>query len=466
MNTSKFAFLFLLICWGLGGYSSSFPPSGPKPTKPNVILIVGESHRHDALGIAGNPFIQTRNLDQLAKSGIQFKNAYVTTAICTVSRASILSGQHRLKHDINDFSTGFTDSAFNNTLPMVLGQNGYQLAWIGSYGVGKNPSISSFDLWDPNVPWMENGIHQTDNVALKANAWLENYDSASPFFMQLNFYSAHEIDPTADKPAHYLVQDRYKDLYNEVEIPFPASAEPRVWNSFPDFFRSDENIARKRWYGFFSNEELFQKSSKDYYRSLTGVDEAIGEIMIKLKKLGMDKNTIIIYTSDHGFSLGEHGIMGKWYPFQPSIRVPLIIYNPFDQETKGKQDGNSFALNIDIAPTILSMVGLSAPSAMQGVNLIDQFKGKIDKREQYFYEHSVIGSPGLPASEALVTKDYKYIKFTEHDFEILYDLKNDPQEIINEINNPKYKDVLSKLRAEFEKERKLSGELTVGLKHK
>ncbi len=420
---------------------------------PNIILIVGESHRAEALSIAGNPFIKTPNLDHLAENGLQFRNAHVTTAICSVSRASILSGQHQARHGINDFTTGFTSEAFQETLPLQLKQHGYSLAWIGPYGVANPPSKDAFDYWDSNFGWMENGIHHTDNVADKTMKWLENIPSDSPFFIQLNFNAAHEIDPQAGKPAYYEVQERFKTLYENIEIPTPESADPKVWESFPPFFQNNQNIARQRWLGFFSDNQLFQKSSKDYYRSLTGVDDAIGKVISKLKSKGLDKNTIIVYISDHGFSLGEHGIMGKWYPFKESTHVPLIIYNPLNKKIKGKVDRQSVALNIDIAPTILEMIDVAVPEQMQGENLIKMYQGKIDYRKQFFYSHTVIGSPGLPKTEALISRQYKYIKFLEHPYEILYDLRKDPNETVNEIDNPKYHKILAELRLTFEKEK-------------
>ena len=438
-------------------FEHSFAQDGIQPKslgndneKPNIILIIGESHRAEALGIAGNPFILTPNLDSLAKNGVYFKNAHVTTAICVVSRASILSGQHRSRHGINDFKTGFTSEAFKRTLPIQLKANGYRLAWIGSYGVGKPPYTDDFDLWEPQIPWTQNGVHNTDIIALKTTEWINNYQEKEPFFMQINFSSAHEIDPTATAPAHYLVQDRYKNLYEDITIPTRPSADPKVWESMPSFFKNDTNIARKRWIGFLSNEELFQKNSKDYYRSLTGVDEAVGKIFIKLKEKKLDKNTIIIYTSDHGFSLGEHDIMGKWNAFKESTHVPLIIYHSQAENLKGTIEENGFALNIDIAPTILGIIRAQVPVDMQGVNLIDMVTGKGEKRDSFFYEHQVIGSPGLPQSEAIITNEYKYIKFIEHDYEILYDLKNDPDEIVNQINNVQYSNVVEDLRKVYE----------------
>lgn len=425
---------------------------GTPPPRPNIIFIVGETHRADALSVAGHPVIRTPNLDQMANAGIRFSQAYVTTAICAVSRASILSGQHRARHGINDFQTGFTEEAFRQTFPLVLKEEGYALAWIGSYGVGTPPFTTVFDLWEPRVPWMEDGVHNTDNVVNKANTWLENRKSEEPFYMQLNFSAAHEIDPTTDRPAYFLVQERFQSMYTDAKVSQPTSADPAVWEAFPDFFRTDDNIARKRWYGFFDTPEIAEKSAKDYYRMLTGVDDAVGRLQRKLKELGLDENTIIVYTSDHGFSLGEHGMMGKWYPFQPSIQIPLIIYNPMDKSGEGREI-SSIALNIDIAPTILGMAGADVPARMQGQDLIRTMDDKVAERSQFFYEHTVFKTPQMPAVEAIVSKDFKYIKFVEHGYELLYDLKNDPDEITSLVENADYIDDLQRMRMLYEEER-------------
>lgn len=444
----RLLFLSVLLLLKVGYTKAQKPEKESLLTKskshPNIIFIIGESHRAEALGVAGNPFVQTPHLDRLARSGVMFTHAYVTTAISSVSRASILTGQHRACHGINDFATNISPEAFQETLPMVLKSNDYAIALIGTYGVGNTPPKDEFDYWE-NIPWMADGVHNTDNIVRKTSDWLDSYSDDRPFYLNLSFDAAHEIDPTADAPAHYLIQDRYKELYKDIEIPKPKTADSCYWNAFPDFFRTDQNIARARWNGFFSSDELFQQSAKDYYRLLTGVDEAVGKIREKLETLGLADNTIIIYTSDHGFSLGENGLMGKWYGFDAGIHIPLIIYDPRCRELNDVKN-TSIALNIDLAPTILSMAGITPPSRMQGVHLIDLVNGKITARESFFYEHTVFSSPLLPKVEGVVTKTMKYMKYIEHDYEELYDLVKDPDESVNLAGNPAYSSVLAEMR--------------------
>ncbi len=447
--TSLFLALSPFVCAKSVEPEAATPPS---ESRPNIVFIVVDSHRGDALGMAGNPFVITPNLDQLARSGVMFNNAYVTTAICSVSRASLLSGQHRARHGINDFTTNFTHQAMLETFPVLLRANGYNTASIGLYGVGNVAPGGYYDHFEAGIPWMDDGVHNTDNIVRKAEAWLENQRDDKPFHLHLGFSAAHEIDPTANAPAHYLVPERHKVHYQNVTIPQPETAHERYWDAFPDFFRTDENIARERWHGFFSSEDLFQQNAKDYYRLVTGLDEAVGKIREKLASMGVADNTIIIYTSDHGVSLGEHGIMGKWYGFDVGIHVPLIIYDP----RKGalhEAKNSSIALNIDVAPTILHMAGIPVPPRMQGVDLMGVASGKIEGRDAFFYEHTVFTTPRLPKVEGVVTKTTRYMKYPEHDYEALYDFANDPHERVNVADDPAYAKTVAAMRALYVKER-------------
>jgi arylsulfatase A-like enzyme len=421
---------------------------------PNVVFIIADSHRGEALGINGHPFVQTPHLDQLAKGGVRFTSAYVTTAICAVSRASILSGQHKARHKINDFTTSFSDQAMQHTYPMVLKNAGYKTAQIGFLGVGKTPLTQYFDLWDVQIPWMtKEGLHQTDNVTQKALEYLDRQKADQPFYLALSFTAAHEVDGQNGNPATYMVQERFKDLYKDLRMPVPTTAAPEYWNSFPDFFRTDQNIGRGRWNGLFSTPELFQENVKNYYRLVTGVDEAVGKVIAKIRALHMDENTIVVYTSDHGFSLGEHGMMGKWYGFEKGIHVPLII-NDLRSESKWRNiRSEQLVLNIDIAPTILSLAGFPIPPVMQGVDLLQLIQKKLPERKHFFYEHTVFASPMLPKVEGLISKDFKYFNYTEHQFESLYDTRRDPEETKDVAADKKYRKKLAAIQALYEKEK-------------
>lgn len=441
------SFIFLMI--GTVGAFCQTPPS-TIGKQPNIIFVITDSHRADALGANGNKFIETPYLDAIASQGLNFRQAYVTTAICAVSRASILSGQYQQRHRINDFKTNFSEEAWSNTYPMLLRKGGYQVAQIGFLGVGNNPPAHTFDHWDVKIPWMsEDSVHQTDAITEKAVEYIKQQaENNKPFYLAVSFNAAHEIDPKNGVPAHYLIQPRYSDLYQDLFIPAPPSSTNKHWQEFPDFFKNEKNIARERWQGFLSSPELFERNTKDYYRLITGLDEAVGEIIDAAQKYA--PNTVFIYTSDHGFSLGEHGLMGKWYGFQKGIHVPLIFYDLRPQGVVPMGVSDDLVLNIDLAPTILGIAGITAPASMQGMDLIKNFGNKEMRRNSFFYEHTVFPSPLLPKMEGVVSKDYKYLIFTEHDYELFYDLKSDPHEMKNLISSRRYRKKIDQFRQQYQ----------------
>ncbi|MFY0654490.1 MAG: sulfatase [Cyclobacteriaceae bacterium] len=426
--------------------------------KPNVIFLLTDDQRWDALGAAGNPIIQTPNLNHLAKNGMMFKNAYVTTSICCSSRASILSGQYMSRHKIDNFGTSFSPEAYDQTYPMILKQNGYKVGFIGKYGVGKpaEQPAQLYDYWAcsktgqpiyENVDENGNYIHYTDLVDGYIQEFLNQKDD-KPFCLSVSFKSPHVQD--ADTIRQFIPNPRYDDYYKDDVIPVPETADPKYWESFPDFFRTDVNIARRRWNWRFSTPEKFQTSVKNYYRLITGVDDVVGNIMAKLIESGEADNTVIVFIGDNGFYLGEHGMAGKWYGHEESIRVPLIVYDPRNKEKMAKSF-DQIALNIDIAPTILGLVGLDKPEKMQGVNLLDMVDTEKANRETFFYEHTFAATPRIPVVEGVVSKTVKYMNFTEHGYEELYDLKSDPLEKNNLAGNSEYSDLLEQKRKEYQK---------------
>ncbi|MEO5995791.1 MAG: sulfatase [Chitinophagaceae bacterium] len=431
--------------------------------RPNIIFILTDDQRWDALGAMGNTIIQTPNLDKLASSGILFQNAYVTTSICCVSRASIFTGQYETMHHIHDFRTDLSDESVGNTYPALLKDAGYRMGFIGKFGVGTHPPQQLFDFWvnteaggqmQPRyITTDKNGkkTHDTDTIGYAIQKFLNQVSNKDPFCLSVSFKAPHEQD---GNPPTYIIQPRYKDYYQNVTIPEPVTADPRYWNQMPDFFRTDSNFARARWKGLFGTHELYQENVKNYYRLITGVDDVVGEMMAKLNELGLAANTIIIVMGDNGMFLGEHGMEGKWYGYEESIRVPLLIYHPKLPDKIKQYKASQIALNIDIAPTILAMAGVTAPKTIQGIDLISLVENKIPERKDFFYQYYFLGGPQLPREEGIVTKNFKYMNYFEDNFEELFDIKHDPHEIDNLVNNPKYTHKLHELRLRYKKLKK------------
>src|SRR5699024_2516527 len=219
--------------------------------------------------------------------------------------------------------------------------------------------------------------------------------------------------------------------------------------------RTDTNVARHRILPMYSTPELFQKNEKNYYRLITGVDDVVGNMMSRLKDIGIDSNTIIIFMENNGFMMGDHNMQGKWYGYNASIRVPMIIYDASLPDKLKQIRPKEIALNIDIAPTILSLAGVPVPDSMQGVNLIALLQHKIPDRKAFFYQHYFWGSPRIPKVERVVNKRFKYIKYIENGYEEFFDEKYDPHEIDNLSRDPKYQLRLEKMRRMYKKWKKI-----------
>jgi arylsulfatase A-like enzyme len=410
-----------------------------KKTPPNIIFLLTDDQRWDAIGCSGNEIIQTPNMDILAKHGVYFPNAYVTTPICAISRASIFSGQYARRHGILDFKTHFTDSAFDQTYPILLKKAGYSIGFIGKYGIGEKGSYSTnhWDYWkgfpDQGKYWhkdsLGNDVHLTRLIGQWAQEFLDQSVKGQPFCLSVSFKAPHVQDTD---PRQFLYDSVYSDLYKDTVFPLPVTGDSSFWYSYPEFFRKD-NEARRRWGIRFSTPEKYQTSMRGYYRLIYGVDVVIGEIREKLKEKGMDKNTIIMLMGDNGFYLGEHGMAGKWYEHEESIRVPLIIFNPLEPELNKGLKITNMVLNVDIAPTILNFAGVEVPPTMQGESLKMLIEHPdISWRNDFLFEH-LFEFYRLPRSEGVVSEHMKYVHFLDREpgYEWLFDLKNDSLEVEN-----------------------------------
>ena len=427
---------------------------------PNIVFLLTDDQRWDALGCMGNALIHTPHLDAMAKDGVVFDNAYVTTSICAPSRATILSGQYVCRHGIDNFSKTFTQETFLDTYPALLRAAGYATGFVGKYGIGAEMPEDEFDYWRgyagqghyEQQDEQGNPVHLTQVHENQALEFLELYGNRQPFCLSVSFKAPHCQD---GDPRQFIYDPRYADLYKEVEIPVPENLTDTYHTRFPEFFRNN-NEARNRWEIRFSTPEQYQEMVKSYYRLITGVDRVVGAIREKLAALNLAKDTIIVFTSDNGFFLGDHGLAGKWYGYEPSIRVPLVIYDPrLPQELRGVRR-TQMALNLDMAPTLLSYAGVQPPSDMQGKNLLPVLLDDSHPlREDFFYEHT-FEHPGIPKSEGVVSLRHKYLRYYEQEpvYEELFDLQQDPFETFNLAGKPEYSSRLEKMRERCEEFKK------------
>lgn len=427
-----------------------------KSVAPNLIVVVTDDQRWDTLGAMGNRVVHTPAMDELARSGVLFRNAYVTTSICCTSRASILSGQYASRHGIHDFATPFSPHALAETYPMQLKQAGYRVGFIGKYGVGNAGSVpdDQFDYWQAmagqpryEVKQPDGTIrHYTDIVSEYCREFLEGCDPNQPFCLSISFKAPHVQD---SDPRQFIYNPRYRDLYRTIHIPEPPTGADEFFDRLPPCLSRNENEGRRRWNIRFSTPKLYQEMVKGYYRLITGVDDAMAHLRRDLAELGLAHNTAILLIGDNGFYLGEHGLAGKWYGHEESIRVPLILYDPRVPQLPNGRQRLEIALNIDVAPTLLDLAGLTPPAHMQGRSLVPFLHGAYveDWRQEFYYEHR-FPHPRIPQSEGIVGHRFKFLRYPDTDpiQEELYDLRNDPLEVHNLARQPDYADTLATMQ--------------------
>lgn len=460
---SSFSSAGLLTLSAAGPLQAATPHRDVAPDqekRPNIIFILTDDHRYDALGVMGNPIIRTPNLDALARDGVLYTNAYVTTSISCSSRASILTGQYVSRHGVCDFVTDIAPDRFAETYPVLLREAGYKTGFVGKFGIGlPNQPKDQFDYWacEPkHQPDYENKdrygtyYHHTDGVSREIAGFLDNFaGKEEPFCLSVSFKAPHTQD---GDPREFITHPRYDAYYADVEIPEPAVGSDEYWNLFPEFFR-EPSEARNRWRSRFETPEKYQHNVKNYYRLITQVDDVIGDMLHQLERLGIDDNTVIIFMGDNGMFLGEHGLAGKWFIYEESVRVPMFIYDPRAPRSQRGIRESHMALNIDIAPTILALAGISAPEGMQGRNLsaLQDKEARESWRHDFYYEHR-LPHPAIPQSEGVVSPDYKYVVyFTQQPaYEELYDMRRDPHEVHNLVSDPAYADVLAAYRTRCE----------------
>jgi len=446
----------LVIALLLVGCGGQQPPVDQKlqvVQRPNLLFITTDDQRFDMLGVV-HPFLETPTMDLLAAEGVRFENAFVTTPICAASRASLLTGLFERTHQFTfgrpPLAARFADQSY----PVLLREAGYDTGFVGKFGVALEPGTADrmFDtyipLWAaPYLKEQEDGStrHLTDIAADHAIDYLQSADSTRPFALTLSFNAPHAED---DDERQYIWPEAMNEMYADVAIAAPPLSEPAFFDALPEFLK-DASMNRIRWFWRFDTPEKAQEMTKGYLRMITGVDAAIGRVLGELESLELASNTVVILMGDNGYFLGERGYAGKWLPYELSIHVPLIVFDPrVEQESRGALPSQP-VLNIDIAPTLLDLAGVDVPSTMQGTSLVPILEGASPAgwRSDFFVEH-LMDNPTIPKHEGVRGERYKYARYFEQEpvFEELYDLLADPMETRNLARDPDYLEVLGELR--------------------
>jgi N-acetylglucosamine-6-sulfatase len=451
----------------LGAAGPLWARSGREATKRNIVLVLSDDHRYDFMGfMKGAPtFLETPHMDRMARQGAHLANAFVSTSLCSPSRASILTGQFMHRHRIVDNQRPAPEGTV--FFPQYLQKAGYQTAFVGKWHMGHDHDDPrpGFDHWisfkgqgtyfDPtlNINGQRKAFkgYTTDVLADEALSWLkQGRDTDRPFFLYLSF-----------KAVHYPFQpaNRHKGRYKEGEIKRPETMANTERN-----YQTQPHWVRERRYsihgidhmetGPYDNDPVpsFDDLYHQYCETVHGLDENLGRVLTHLDETGLSDSTLVLYLGDNGFALGEHGFYDKRDAFEESIRVPMLAYAPgmIRPDTKVTQ----MVQNIDIAPTLLEAAGVRRPKSpgMDGRSFLPLLQGKtVPWRDHILYEYYWEWNfPATPTVFAIRTDRYKYIFYHglwDHDG--FYDLQTDPHERHNLINVPAYAERIEQMKQQL-----------------
>ncbi|MHC4620049.1 MAG: sulfatase family protein [Planctomycetota bacterium] len=459
--------------------------SGGQGERPNVLFIMSDDHAVQAMSCYGSKMNRTPNLDRIANEGMRFDNCFCTNSICTPSRAVILTGKYSHKNGCLTLSDKF-DGA-QQTFPKLLQQAGYYTAVIGKWHLKTEPT--GFDYWnvlpgqgdyfDPKMTEMgrkkQYTGYVTDVITDLALDFLKNRPKDKPFCLLYHHKAPHDMWEYDKKHAH---------LYRDVDVTEPDNLFDDYSNRGEAIKRATQKIGMEETVFLHDTQgdqfdtvrgkiaqlppkeqkkQSYQYFIKAYLRCVASIDDNVGRVLDYLDKTGLKDNTVVVYTSDQGFFLGEHGLFDKRFMYEESLRMPLIVRYP--REIKPESAGDDIVLNVDFAGTFLDYAGVPVPGDMQGRSLRPLLRGRTpeDWRTSMYYRYWMHGAHFNVAGHFGVrTKRYKLIYYyglplnakgakkkpTPPEWE-LFDLQQDPKEMNNVYHDPAYKGVVKKLKTEL-----------------
>ena len=419
--------------------------------KRNVVFILADDHRFDALSFMGHQFAETPNMDSLAANGVHMKNAFVTTSLCSPSRASILTGLYTFRHRVIDNQRLVPDGTL--FFPQYLQKAGYATGFVGKWHMGadNDKPRPGFDYWvsfkgqghyfapTPDYTLNFNGkrVKQEGYITSELTDYALDFlkqqtDRDKPFCLYLSHKAVH---------ANFTPEDKYENKFTDKPFSRPASEVKPVGN--------DRNIPRWRldqrnsWHGVdfpYHSDLNIEKYYKRYCEALCSVDDSVGIVLQQLKDMGIHDETMVIYMGDNGFMFGEHGLIDKRVAYETSIRVPMLLQCP--ELFEGGSTVDKMVANIDIAPTIMEAMGLEKPSHMDGESFIELAQGKeVPWRDYFLYAYYWEKNfPQSPTVFSIRSDKYKYISYYGlWDTDEFYDIQADPEEQNNLLHDPAYK---------------------------
>ena len=419
---------------------------------PNIIFFLSDDHRADFLGCAGHPIVKTPVIDDLARRGIRFENAFVTTSICAASRATLLTGLWERSHRYTFGTPPIASTMVNDSYPVQLRKAGYRTGFVGKFGVKVGDATDK--MFDEFMPLNRNPYfkkqpdgtlrHVTDIAGDRAIEFVKRSQKGQPFCLSVSFNAAHAED--SDKENHFPWPPNENGLYEDTTIP-PPLVRTDFWKDLPEFFHTA--MHRDRWFWRWDTPEKYQHNVKAYYRMLTGLDRNIGRIIDAVNERGLGENTVIIFLGDNGYYKGSRGFAGKWSHFDESLRVPLVIFDPRIKEENVGQVNSAMALNVDIPTTIMTLATGKTPASYQGRDLTSLMKPDVSVRwrDDFFCEH-LMDNAKIPKWEGVRGSRYMYARYFQNmpEGEFLHDLRSDPLQLKNLVADPQYTEVLARMR--------------------
>ncbi len=423
---------------------------------PNLVFFFADDQTSSPLACYGNPIARTPNIDSLAARGTRFENAFVSHSICWVSRTTILTGLTGRSYGTPDNPEQTRPDAVEHLYPDLLRAGGYRTGFFGKWHAkmpqGFKPE-EHFDEYEaisrnPFLKEQPDGSlrHETDLIVDRGIAFIQQQPKGKPFALNLWFNACHAEDGDRRPGIGQFAWPSSADgLYEDIEMYPPKLNDPAIFDALPDFFRT--SITRERYFWRWNTEEKYQTNLRAYLRQVSGIDHAIGRFEEALREAGLAENTIIVYSADNGYHMGNRGLAGKWSHFEESLRVPLIVADPRVPEERRGQVTDAPALNLDLPSTFLDWAGVEIPDRYQGRSLAPIVsEGKpADWRTETFHEHFAVRNR-IPSFEGLRNADYKYARYFDHDHEFLHDLKNDPDELVNLASDPAHAETLKAMR--------------------
>ena len=482
MNKQDYTRRGFMKAAGLGAAALALPGcsgvmrffSGEKSGKrPNIIFIMTDDHASHALSCYGSRINKTPNLDRLAQEGMLFENCFCTNSICAPSRAVILTGKYSHLNGVIDNRERFDGE--QQTFPKLLQKAGYETAMVGKWHLKSSPT--GFDYWNilpgqgayHNPAFIEMGENKkytgyvTDLITDFCLDWLKNRTSEKPFCLMYHHKAPHrrwqpdekhaKMYEDVDIPLPETFNDDYKtrsDAARQQEMTIERHLQPKDVKMTPPVGLSEE--ALKKW--------KYQRYIKDYLRCIASVDDNVGRLLGYLDESGLAENTVVFYTSDQGFYLGDHSWFDKRFMYEESLRMPLLVRYP--REIRSGSVNSDIVLNLDFAETFLDFAGAVKPGDMQGRSMRRLLRGKTPKdwrKSMYYHYYEYPAVHMVKRHYGVRTKRYKLMHFYfDIDAWELYDLEKDPNELNNVYGKASYAGVATKLKGELERLRRQYGD--------